>query len=491
MAAARLRRALELLRPRLHVSTPSSRFAEREYAIRVLLDEHLGQSVVVEPGPRDHTEIRRDGSGGTIAVPDGLFAVAAPLWLTPGSLPVEPLTWVSPSEFLDHPCLPFDRTPGIYEPVPMSMPSSSGGEASMIVRIPVDVFGGAFFMLTRYEEAVCGTADEHGRFPAAASLAFRQGFLDVPVVDQYAELLWAALRRLWPRLERRRRAYTLSTSHDLDSPFFVYRAGRFGLTARGLKAVAGDLVRRRDRGLAARRLSAIAGTVAKGARGDPYFNLDAVMEVDEAHRSSATYFVMAGGAGPFGASYSLHDRDIRAFLSRASARGHAIGLHASYESAEDPAALVAESRTLRSELDAQGIRQERYGSRAHYLRWFAGSSFKHMDEAGLDYDSSVSFADHAGFRCGTCHEFSTFDLVRGRRLTLTERPLIAMESSVIDPWYMAMGHGERALGVFTGLAEQCRKYSGTFELLWHNTRLLGAEELGLYNRSWRSALERV
>ena len=59
----------------------------------------------------------------------------------------------------------------------------------------VDVFGGAFLMLTRYEEVVVPTRDSYGRFPASASVAHREGFLGLPVVDVYVELRWTPLRR--------------------------------------------------------------------------------------------------------------------------------------------------------------------------------------------------------------------------------------------------------------------------------------------------------
>jgi len=482
MAAGWSRSGREPLTAQLFVTTPPARFAERRYAIRVLLEEFLGQSVRVQPGDLDYTAITCADSSGVVAVPDGLFALPSSLWLTPGSLPKEPVAWVRPREFLERQILPFHRSPAIYEPAKTPTLPRTAPEPDALFEVPMDLFGGTFFMLTRYEEFVLRAMDEHGRFPASASIAFRQGFLEAPVVNQYAEVLWAALRKLWPRLRRPRRTYSLWVSHDVDSPFFVYRPARARLAALGLNGVAGDLVKRRDRRLAAKRLRAIRSTLVRGAPGDPHFNLKRVMQADEAFDLTATFFVMAGGGGPFGAPYSLCDRNIRALLREMGARGHSIGLHASYESAEDLGALRTEWRALRSTLTAEGVSQEPRGSRAHYLRWFADSSFRQLDQVGLDYDSSVAYADHAGFRCGTCYEFSTFDLERGEPLGLTERPLIAMESSVIDPWYMAKGHGESALGVFTQLADQCREYSGTFALLWHNTRLLGADEIGLYRQ---------
>ena len=62
------------------------------------------------------------------------------------------------------------------------------------IEVPLDIFGSAFFMLTRYEEMVITERDTHGRFPARASIAYREGLLERPIVDEYLELLWAAIQ---------------------------------------------------------------------------------------------------------------------------------------------------------------------------------------------------------------------------------------------------------------------------------------------------------
>ena len=93
------------------------------------------------------------------------------------------------------------RIPVLYgEPGAAGAVRRGGGR----VCVTVDVLGSAFFMLTCYEEVVRAERDEHERFPASASLAARSAFLDRPIVDEYADLLWAALSECWPRLRRRR-----------------------------------------------------------------------------------------------------------------------------------------------------------------------------------------------------------------------------------------------------------------------------------------------
>jgi hypothetical protein len=66
--------------------------------------------------------------------------------------------------------------------------------------------------------------------------------------------------------------------------------------------------------------------------------------------------------------------------------------------------------------------------------------------APRNYDTALSFADHAGFRCGSCDEYSVYDVVKQQPLKLTERPLIAMECSVMDKRCLGLGAEDNALG---------------------------------------------
>lgn len=463
----------------LVVKTPSSRFREREYAVDVLLRQFLGLAFEIRPSDLCHTEISCVDGAGVAVIPDGLLAMEPSKWLEASSLPEEPIRWVEPRTFLGRHHLPVTRIPVIYEPSPRFL-SNPLAPSDYCLVLPVDLFGGTFFMLTRYEECVGNRRDRHDRFPASASVAFRQGFLGVPVVNQYAEVLWVALHRLWPRLRRRRRTYEMWVSHDVDSPFLAYRPGRARLMGVGLKRCAGDLAKRRSVLLAAQRAKAVVSTLTRGPAGDPHYNLDVVMDLDEAYGLRGTFFYMAGGKSAFGPTYTLEDREIRAILRRSASRGHDLGLHASYESAEDVGVLKREWLHLRAVAASEGIRQEQWGCRTHFLRWFAESGFRDADALGAGYDSTLGYADSAGFRCGSCYEFTTFDVMRGEPLALVERPLVAMEGSVIDSAYMGMGLGEEAFDVFRSLGDECKKYEGTYALLWHNSRLVSQAETELF-----------
>jgi hypothetical protein len=114
------------------------------------------------------------------------------------------------------------------------------------------------------------------------------------------------------------------------------------------------------------------------------------------------------------------------------------------------------------------VSQSQWGGRQHYLRWENPSTWENWETAGLDYDSTVGFADRIGFRLGTSHEFPVFHLRRRQPLRLRERPLLIMDRTLFD--YMRLSHDEAEDAVLE-IAGECRRAKGTLTLLWHNSTL--------------------
>lgn len=99
-------------------------------------------------------------------------------------------------------------------------------------------------------------------------------------------------------------------------------------------------------------------------------------------------------------------------------------------------------------------------------------------------DASLTCADRAGLRCGTCFEHQAFDAVSREALPLRIRPLVAMECSVMDSAYMVLRTGAEVFDEFVSLKQACRAVGGPFSLRWHNTELNAPGLRDLY----RSAL---
>ena len=90
------------------------------------------------------------------------------------------------------------------------------------------------------------------------------------------------------------------------------------------------------------------------------------------------------------------------------------------------------------------------------------------------------FADHTGFRCGTYYEYPVYDLEKQQELRLRERPLIAMDATVIDDRYVGLGPSEAAVDYLLELKQRCKYYNGNYVLLWHNQHFLDPREKEIY-----------
>jgi len=458
---------------RVLIEHPPGREAERGYALDVVLSEFVGVDHVARPDDREDVRITLDdGSPGEVRVADVFLAAAERDWLARPSLPRLPLETLDVKGCGLAPRVLGDSLPVLYgHPLDTDARWVCCGPRSVVLGL--DVFGSAFFMLTRYEEIVVAERDAHDRFPATAAVAARGGFLDRPIVDEYAEVLWTAMKHVWPRVVRRRREFRFLPSHDVDWP----RSPRRNVRALG-RTLAGDVLRRRDPHLAVDRLRAERRTRNGDEDADLHNQFEFLMDVSDAAGARSAFYFQPLGTDPLrDAYYDLSDPWLGGLMRRIHERGHEVGIHPTYTSYREPEQIVEQVTRLRAECERLEIEQERWGGRQHFLRWENPTTWQAWADAGLDYDSTVGFADRVGFRAGACREYAAFNLRTRSRLALRERPLVIMEGSLFDYEGASL---EQAREKIWELREKCRAMAGDFTLLWHNSSLLSRRERRFY-----------
>jgi hypothetical protein len=204
------------------------------------------------------------------------------------------------------------------------------------------------------------------------------------------------------------------------------------------------------------------------------------MNFSEHHGLQSGLYFICGHTDPHDADYMPEHPAIRHLLRRIHMRGHEIGLHPSYGTYQKPQLIQQEAERLRKICAEEGISQTEWGGRMHYLRWEHPTTLRAWADAGMAYDSTLSYADRPGFRCGTCFEYTAFDPVSQKELPLRIRPLIAMECSVIDICYGGFGLTEKACEKFLELKNAVKAVNGIFTLLWHNCRFYNIKEQEIY-----------
>lgn len=455
----------------LRVYLPDSYLPERKYIVGVILREFLGLEYEVLVEDREDTLIDHP-EGGELRIADSLFSLPESQWLSEASLPKLPLRRVARK------AIPLD-----LESSAPDLPILFGPEGASAIDMQtenrlllgIDIFGSTFFMLSRYEELITPERDQHHRFPASASIAYKENFLDRPIVNDYVELLWSCFQHLWPRLQRKQKQYAFRLSHDVDYPF--YQDGSPGAIAKSLlKIIINDALRSQNLSLALQRIASL-----RSKETDIYNTFDFIMDASERRGiKSAFYFMTGNTAGTIDGNYSLSDPWIQKLMLKIADRGHEIGLHPSYHTYQDANALTKEYQTLQEICAQLGIEAKHVGGRQHYLRWEVPITWRLWDEIGLVYDSTGGFADHTGFRMGTCYEYPVYDLLQRKNLRLIERPLIVMDTTLIR--YMQL-EVEVGLGEIERLKKQCEKYGGTFSLLWHNSSLTSQQDRNFYQQA--------
>jgi len=451
----------------LKVIVPPHRRAEIKWIVSVLMEHFLGLEYRIEVKDRYGFRIERNEK--SIQMPDVFFSSADTAWLRQGTMLHGQLPYWN-----------FQNSPFVgqttLDPLPILFGEPGVTKAGETILLNTDIIGSAFFLLSRYEEVVLPDRDEHDRFPGHASVAYRMGFLLRPLVNEYVELLWVFIKRLWPELERKHREFRLLVSHDVDEPL----TDAFRPAHLMLKRAAGDIVRRKNIALAVR--NGIRWCHVKKGRYDldPFNTFDFIMSESEKRGLRSSFYFLSEQKTGVPVPYSMQHPWIVELVKEMVKRGHEIGYHAGYNTYLDKELTVREVRELRRNLEAHGITVPLNGGRQHYLRWRTPVTFRNLKAAGMIYDSTLGFTDRVGFRCSTCYEYPAFDIVKGEPVGIVERPLVAMEFAAIADRYQGLGISENTFQLLAKLKQTCKRFSGDFTLLWHNSMLIDAASREFY-----------
>lgn len=328
--------------------------------------------------------------------------------------------------------------------------------------VPFDLFSAAFYLLSRYEEYTITQRDSYGRFEAASGLAYRSGFLQLPLIEVWIERLKQVLQVNYPQLVFKEDAFTALSTIDIDFAY-LYK----GI---GLKRWCGKLLKH----LLAARFGAACRqlAVAAGMSRDPYDTYHAAAEVP----ASLAYFVLLGRKG--GHDKACLPRAMRPLIAELRNKGSFIGIHPSLASSGNPAGLRMELDELEGYMGKKVV-----DSRNHFLRLSLPGSYRDLAEAGISADYTMMYADAAGFRASTCKPFCFYDLEVGQQTSLTVYSTCLMDVTLKD--YMSYSP-DQASEMAAGLYRTVKKFGGHYITLWHNSSLSGHGEWAGWKRVYFS-----
>ena len=429
----------------IKVYIPDNNINERIYIVNVLIGEFLGLDYEIIKSNKISWEIEIE-NGSKLIIQDYFFNKYKNdlEYLKLENIPLS----INYGQKNNNQFLPEDNIPIIFGEDKILFNNSK--EKTIICGI--DIFASSFFMLTRWEEYVNNERDKHKRFPASESLAFKYNFLNRPVVNEYVEMLWNMLNFLGTNQKRNKDEYKIILTHDVDIAY------RYSSIKSGLGSIVSDIIKRKNIGLFYNNFKNKIKVHLKIEK-DPFDTYDYLMDVSNKYSAKSYFFLHSSTA-------SKYDSDNYKYLVKIAKKikenGHFIGYHPSYNAYNNLALFKKEKKKIEDIIGENLV----FG-RQHFLRFEVPTTWQIWEDANMEWDSTLSYADKEGFRCGCCYPYSVFNFLTRKKLQLKERPLIVMEGSIVN--YQPEIDPDTMEKKICSLKEKVKKYNGEFILLWHNS----------------------
>lgn len=316
-------------------------------------------------------------------------------------------------------------------------------------QIPFDLFAASFYLITRYEEYLPFTKDEHDRFGHENALAFKHQFLEMPIVNLWCEELFKVFKYSEPNFQLPERKYRFESTIDVDVAFaFKNKSILESLGGLAKTLVKGDIKHLQDRAL-----------VLGGKMKDPYDTFEDLFQLHDKYKLKTVYFFLLADRGKYDKNISYKKKHYQTLIKQTGELGK-IGLHPSYKADANKVILSKEVDRLKA---ITGKKVKR--SRQHYLKLVFPTTYQNLIELGVKHDYTMGYPSHFGFRAGIADNFSFFDLSTNQTTNLIIHPFCAMEATL--KYYYKVNPTEGVEHI-NKIADQVKKVNGKFSLIWHS-----------------------
>ncbi len=348
-----------------------------------------------------------------------------------------------------------------------------------------DLIKSAFYLLSGYQENQPQATDEMGRFKYEVSIQKKLGIVTKPIVNYYFEIILDGLEAYcqYHQIQFKRKrlfdSYGFMLTHDVDRvDYYHWRetAYRF-MQLLGLKKA--HYPRKR---LVRAAFNSIFPTLFDGFKRDPWWNFDSLRKQESQLGLLSTWYFLNRDGSPHDAKYGFTEKRIQHLIDFLHKEHCEIGLHGSIKTAVDSAQMQVAYNQLQK-VCATKIR----GARQHFLKLKYPDTLKVQQEAGLEYDTTLGFAEHEGFRNSYCYPFKPFDYTTDTMLDIWEFPLAMMDTTLFG--YRKLTYVQM-LESMENLISEITKFGGLFVLLWHNCNFDEYQYPGI-NKFYKNILELI
>lgn len=335
--------------------------------------------------------------------------------------------------------------------------------------LPFDLFSAAFYLISRYEEYTDKETDKHGRYKAENSLAFRSGFLERPIVDEWALALCAIIKERYPHEKCFLPKFVYIPTIDVDH---IYAFLHKGPVVNGYK-----IMKEIFSGHFKRSLYVLK--VLLRLERDPFFNFSRLRRMHESCSRNCLVFCHCGCRGKYdkrtffpSLKYVMKKRELAKDLS--------LGLHPSYHAGLSPFRFKME-KWMMEKSTGDHVSSVRF----HYLRFRLPESYEMLSQMNIREDWSMTYSNNPGFRAGTSFPFHFYNLRNERTYKLMIHPTALMDKTLKSNLGLSI---DDSYAYILNMAHKVEAVNGNFVTIFHNDHLTDAFDEW---KGWRHLYKRL
>ena len=322
---------------------------------------------------------------------------------------------------------------------------------------PFDIFAASFYLLSRYEEYLPHEKDMYGRYAHENSIAFKEGFLNLPLINIWIQHFKELLKQKFPDSRLLTPDFRLLPTYDIDEAYSYKHKDWWRSAGAAIK----DLLKGKFEQLALRR------KVLNNKMKDPF---DAYDWMDNLHRQYELkpryFFLVPDKTGKYDRNILPKETALQVLIKQHSDK-YQIGIHPSWQSGDESSMIKKEKETIE-----KIIQTKITASRQHFIRFTLAQTFRYLIDAGIKEDFSMGYGSINGFRASVASPYYWYDLEKEITTDLLLYPFCYMEA---NSFFEQKFSSEQALEEMRHYYQQIKKVNGTFISIWHNT-FLGTDE---------------
>lgn len=316
--------------------------------------------------------------------------------------------------------------------------------------IPFDIFAASFYLLSRYEEYLPHEKDEYGRYAHINSLAFKEKFLHLPLVNLWLMELNKILQLKFSLSAVHNSQFTFVPTYDIDIAYkYLHHSS--------LKKI-GKIISLMMKGEWSEVKESVG--VLRKKTNDSF---DTYSWLDTLHKKYQLqplyFFLLAEKRKGHDKNISPNNKAMQGLIQQHGSK-YSMGIHPSWQSGDDENILHNEIELLKNISGSQVT-----VSRQHYIRMQFPFTYRLLIKYGITDDYSLGYGSINGFRASYTLPFYWYDLEKEEQTSLLLHPFCYMEANSFFEQHYTAGQASEELQQYF---DTVKKVNGTLITIFHN-----------------------